>query len=1151
MRRCLFLLVGWLAMPGVVSAAETVDYLRDIKPIFKQRCFACHGALKQQAGLRLDSGELIRQGGESGPAVVPGNVGESLLLEKVTAGEGGRMPPEGAPLTEKQIALLKAWVEQGAKFPSTDQPETDPRKHWAFVKPQRPSLPTVDHGGWVRSAVDAFIAAEHQRQGLTPSPAADKATLLRRVYLDLIGLPPTREELHAFLADDSDGSYEKVVDRLLASPQYGERWARHWMDVWRYSDWYGRRSVPDVMNSYPTIWRWRDWIVRSLNQDKGYNRMLMEMLAADELFPDDDSSLVATGFIVRNWFKWNYNQWMRDQVEHTGKAFLGLTFNCAHCHDHKYDPITQEDYFRFRAFFEPLELRHDRVPGEPDPGPFQKYVYAKAYGPIASGMIRVFDEKLDAKTFLYVKGDERHRVKDRGPIEPGVPATLGTLPKIESVALPAAAFYPGLKPFVREESLAKPRQALAAADAAMAAARSAWAPQRQAFDNAVAEAESRLAQARKKAVERLSAAAPKDSRPRVLSGAQSLLLDATQGRRILGHKLAGLKPPKDKGGIDKTTVSFQLAILQDAHINFQLALDVDKGLTGAFVTFEKGGIRTYAPGTFNDVQVGRYNFTAGQNRFLVTFRRDAKGLYALSVKNLSDGRMLVDNAASDPHGWQPASDGVRGLFLDARPGAVALFDDIVFGQADGMAALRLDFESSQYADGKDIVGVEGWVTSSLGESPATSRIVSAISGDPEVVQAVNALRQVQSQSGTARLALAAAEAKREAAAAEISSIEARIAADTARYGATPIPAEQVAQRIRTAVQAEQQAKVAAARAAVAAAEQASPANAKQLEAANQVLTAAEAAQKTPPADYTPFSPVYPKTSTGRRRALAQWMASRDNPLTARVAVNHMWGWHFDRPLVDTTFNFGRSGKPPSHPALLDWLAVELMDSRWSMKHLHRLIVTSSAYRMQSHVDHEHTYSQRNAARDRDNHYLWRFNPARVEAEVVRDSVLHAAGELDLTLGGQEIDMGLGLSSRRRSLYFTHHGEEKMKFLELFDAANPCDCYERTTSITPQQALALGNGELTLVHGRTLARKLWRRLRSEKPSAGSDETAFIVAAFEQVLTRGPTDQELAASRRFLEKQRVLLQGASAPDPAAKARQGLVQALFSHGDFVTLR
>jgi hypothetical protein len=223
------------------------------------------------------------------------------------------------------------------------------------LPPERPAVPALRDASWVREPIDAFLAAGHERRGLVPLPPAEPHVLLRRLYLDLTGLPPTREQLREFLADPSEAAYVRVVDRLLASPQYGERWARHWMDVWRYSDWYGRRAVPDVLNSYAMIWRWRDWIVRSLNEDRGYDRMVREMLAADELAPADDANLAATGFLVRNFYRWNYNSWMKDNVEHTGKAFLGLTFNCAHCHDHKYDPIRHEDYFALRAVFEPLE----------------------------------------------------------------------------------------------------------------------------------------------------------------------------------------------------------------------------------------------------------------------------------------------------------------------------------------------------------------------------------------------------------------------------------------------------------------------------------------------------------------------------------------------------------------------------------------------------------------------------------------------------------------------------------------------------------------------------------------------------------------------------------------------------------------------------
>ena len=378
----------WLSAPEV-RGEDRADYLGKVKPVLKEHCYSCHGALKQAGGLRLDTGRALRRGGDSGPAVVPGRPEESPLIERVAETDAdARMPFEAPALAPSKVAALRDWVAAGAPSPEGEEPERSPKDHWSFRPLVRPSVPRTIGGAWAINPIDHFVAAGHERRGLSPRPPTDRATLLRRVSLDLIGLPPTRDELHAFLADEGVDAYERVVDRLLASPRYGERWGRHWMDVWRYSDWYGRRMVPDVWNSAPQIWRWRDWIVRSLNEDKGYDRMVQEMLAADEIAPGDDEAAVATGYLVRNWYALNPNQWMRDNVEHTAKAFLGLTFNCAHCHDHKYDPIRQDDYFRFRAFFEPIGMRQDRVAGEADPGPFQKYEYSKLRKIVRAGSVR-------------------------------------------------------------------------------------------------------------------------------------------------------------------------------------------------------------------------------------------------------------------------------------------------------------------------------------------------------------------------------------------------------------------------------------------------------------------------------------------------------------------------------------------------------------------------------------------------------------------------------------------------------------------------------------------------------------------------------------------------------------------------------------------
>ena len=309
-------------------------------------------------------------------------------------------------------------------------------------------MPEVKHKEWVRNPIDAFIAADHEKHGLTPRPEADKATLLRRVYFDLIGLPPTRAQLHAFLADDSPDAYEKVVDELLASPRYGERWGRHWMDVWRYSDWAGYGA--EVRDSQQHIWHWRDWIVESLNADKPYDRMVTEMLAGDEIAPADPDTVRATGYLARSWYKFNRNVWMDNMVEHASKAFLGLTINCARCHDHKFDPVSQKEYYQFRAFFEPTNVRTDRLPGEPDTK--------------KDGLPRIFDEKADAPTYLFARGDEKRPDKDH-PLKPTPPAALGGSMKIETVALPPEAWYPESQPFMRDGLLAAARVEVGKAEA--------------------------------------------------------------------------------------------------------------------------------------------------------------------------------------------------------------------------------------------------------------------------------------------------------------------------------------------------------------------------------------------------------------------------------------------------------------------------------------------------------------------------------------------------------------------------------------------------------------------------------------------------------------------------------------------------------------
>ncbi len=874
--RWLVAVVGVLLVCRVGHSGDSlIDYTTQVKPTLVSKCIACHGALKQESGLRLDAASLIRRGGDSGPVVVAGNAAESLLIGRVSSEHlAERMPPadEGEPLTGAQVAILESWINQGAVAPVESIPPS-PAEHWAYQPPQRLKLPQGAHTELTHNRVDVLLAAKRRAAGLTAAQDAPREILLRRLYLDLVGLPPTRKQLQAFLADQSPRAYERVVDRLLDSPQYGERWGRHWMDVWRYSDWAGYGD--EIRYGQRHVWRWRDWIVESLNADKGYDRMILEMLAADELAPRDSDAVRATGFLARSWYKFDRNAWLDDVVEHTGKAFLGATFKCARCHDHKYDPILQEEYYRLRAIFEPYDVRTDRLPGELDP--------------TKDGLARVFDAQPDVATYLFERGNPKQAVKD-SRMQPAMVAALGGGGelKIEPVELPLESYYPALRDFVVQGMISRARGALSSAEAEQA----------QASADSVPAAEKKVAAAKAR-----------------LAGIQ-----ARASAELAKHK-------------DHTATDAQLDVLAKAA-----------------------------------------------------------------------------------------------------------------ARAEHLAAL---------AD-----------------------------ADQKLFTAIAELQQVKDGDG------------------DVGDKE---------------------EKVRTARKA-----FAAAKKAV---EQESP-------------------------TYQPLGPTYPKVSTGRRLALARWIVDRRNPLTARVAVNHIWLRHFGRPLVESVEDFGlRSPRPPLAD-LLDDLAVEFMENGWSMKHLHRLIVTSKAYRMSSGAG----LANRSGEKDPDNKLFWRMNTRRLEAETVRDAVLYVAGNLDLARGGPDIDHRQGLTVPRRSLYFQHARERQMEFLRIFDAANPRECYRRKASIRPQQVFALVNSPLALAQSRVLRRRL-----DEEANGKTDETSFVVAAFETVLSRRPSDDELRECEKFLTLQtkqladtnKLELVGSvddSAPpsaEPAQRARENLVLVLLNHNDFVTVR
>ncbi|HUQ70242.1 MAG TPA: DUF1549 domain-containing protein, partial [Planctomycetaceae bacterium] len=435
------------------AGADEALYSASVKPLLAKKCVACHGPVKQEAGLRLDTAALIVRGGEDGAVVVKAKPAESRLLARVrSADPHERMPPEGEgePLTPAQIELLATWIERGAAGPIAEKALAMPKEHWAYQRPMKAALPADVPAAWATNPIDQLLANVQRERGVVPAEVADKATLLRRVTFDLTGLPPTPAELHEFLADESPSAWPRVVDRLLDSPAYGERWGRHWMDVWRYSDWDGYQK--ELRGSQRHIWRWRDWIIESLNADRGYDQMVREMLAADELAPEDTAALRATGFLARNYYKFNRQAWLDHTVEHTAKAFLGMTLDCAKCHDHKYDPLTQKEHYGFRAIFEPHEIRVDRIPGQPNVE--------------LDGLPRTFDGKPDEPTYLFIRGNDKQPDKEH-PLAPVVPAVFETPLNIAPVPVPRTTYYPALNDYIVEETRDAARKTVTDAETAL------------------------------------------------------------------------------------------------------------------------------------------------------------------------------------------------------------------------------------------------------------------------------------------------------------------------------------------------------------------------------------------------------------------------------------------------------------------------------------------------------------------------------------------------------------------------------------------------------------------------------------------------------------------------------------------------------------
>ena len=1125
MLRWVSLFLSSFVFPAVFSSAVVAaqsageeGYLRHVRPLLRARCISCHGALRQESGLRLDTAESIRTGGVSGPAVVRGDASGSLLFQRVAASEAvQRMPPadSGEALTGEQIEHLRLWIESGAAGPATEAAEADPRDHWAFRPLQPSQAAVVGAVGSVPDPIDELLASVRRLRGLDPLPEAPRELLLRRLSFALIGLPPTAEELVAVRQDSREDWYERAVDRLLADPRYGERWARHWMDIWRYSDWWGLGD--QLRNSQKHIWHWRDWIVESLNRDVPYDEMVRLMLAADELHPASVDHLRATGFLARNYFLFNRPQWMDETVEHVGKAFLGLTMNCARCHDHKYDPIEQQDYYRMRAFFEPYHARLDVIAGESD---LER-----------DGIPRVFDAFPETPTWLYVRGDEKQPDKSRAMM-PGVPSLLEFAPlNIAPVKLPVEAWEPQRREWVGEAYVLAAERKLTVAESAVAAARQV-----------------------------LETAQAASVRPRLTAPADQpggLIIDDFQTLDEGRWKLSGGTWEHSPGRLEQRhdgPVRSVLRLQAAAPRNFD-----------AIVRFTiRSGTQYRSVGLSFDASAGdpTQDSAADYHEQIVYVSAQSPGSKIHAAYN-SGGRW-----------YYPPGAATRSLPIELGREymlRVQVRDGTINAALNGLPVVACSSPVDRRGGVLQLTTFDASVV--VHEFQLAPLAASVVLHPPGSLSADGSVFAVDAE--VAAFELASAEASRGLAAANVLELQSRWRAWQAIW--KEASAETCMALHAEAIRARRAVVVAEARLNLATAKRAwKLAAADKREEAIAAVSACEAGLKSAesvlegPIDpgeklvefvgarWTPTrflssgaddpAPKFLPESTGRRSALAAWITDRRNPLTARVAVNHIWSRLIGQPLVPAVFDFGRKTPAPVQMQLLDWLAADFMAGDWSMKRLQRRIVLSAAFRRSAHP----VAGDSRLSVDPDNEYYWRRLPVRMESQVVRDSILAFSGTLDFSQGGPPVPISEQEASHRRSLYFQHSNNERNLFLTMFDEALVTDCYRREQSIVPQQALALSNSRLVLESAPLTAERISAVAPTIVTAREGDagETVFVRAAFLWLLAREASAEEVAACERALAGWRALPEAAQEGDVVRFARTRLTEVLLNHHDLIMI-
>jgi hypothetical protein len=1032
---------------------------KKVRPVLADRCYGCHSATakKLKGGLRLDTRDGLLRGGDSGPALVPGDPDGSLLIKAIRYADPGLQMPPKDRLSPQQVADLEAWVKRGAPAPHTlaaGGPAAPAGKHWAFQPPHDPPLPAVRQAAWVRNPIDRFILAKLEEKGLHPAPPADKPTLLRRVTYDLTGLPPTPEEMDAFLRDGSADAFAKVVDRLLESPRYGERWGRHWLDLVRYTD------------DFDEAWRYRDWVVKAFNSNLPYDQFIINQIAGDRLpAPSaqggaDSGGLNADGIVATTLL--SLGQWggidrkkrmadiVDDQIDTVGRTFLGLTLACARCHDHKFDPLMTADYYGLAGIFyssrviaDTVYLSHGthrlRIPLVPPAAVEQHRQHVARVRDLDHKLETAVEERYAAfaqgllphtADYLLAVWDYQHRPADQANVSA---ADWATKRGLRPFALGQWIEYLGGRRFGEFRLLHRPVR-----DFDGEAGIQVWGAHAErpwwgvnTTDHEV-PIETFLLPPRSVSVN-----------PGVEGGAVAWKSPASGRVRISG-RLTDADPH------DGTGVSWAID-----HVSGGVRRELSSG------RLPNGGVKGLYEGRHPD-RLASVAVQAGDVVYLQVWLGEGDAHYDITNVELKITRLDA------PGEWDLVRDAQVG-FLEGNPHGVWGFYDMAgSNRKHRMPAVDAALHTWDQAAAKGDRGALEKVAQEFQQAVEQAGPGGAM---PQALVGIRSPFWVRARDDAQYLPAEARGALAKQA-AEVQALRSRT---------PPLPCANGTQEagVRFSLfPGFQDARI-------------------HVRGSYERL-GDRVPRRFPRVLAGDSQPPIPSGSG--RLELARWIASADHPLTARVLVNRIWQHHFGEGIVRTPSNFGTRGSLPTHPELLDYLSRRFVASGWSVKAMHRLILLSAAYQQSSRPSPE------NLRADPNNLLLGRMNRRQLDAEALRDGLLAVCGCIDLQPGGPA---DANPQSTRRMLYLRVQRSDRSGFGALFDRADASIHVEKRTASTvaPQALFLMNDGLLTNRVGRLVARpEIIGRAKPEER---------IQALYRLVFGRPASEREVAVGRRFVE------------------------------------